>query len=86
MSSIRRSRGGTRSLILNPGEAVREGQRKTSGNLGHDDMEHEVIDAQGQILGTIIYTASTSLKPPFIARHCLLQSGNDGKVIVDVRW
>ena len=74
-------------LVLNPGETVRQAQRITTGNLGQDDVEHhDVIAPQGQIVGTVVYTACTSLKPPFRTSYRLVQRGIDGTVMVNVRW
>ena len=44
-----------------------------------------MLDAQGHVIGSIVYTASTSLKPPFKSSYGLLQKDGFGKVIVEGR-
>ena len=74
-------------LLLNPGETLRQAQNISTGNLGQQDVEHyEVIDAQGQAVGTVEYSARTSLTPPFPTRYRLLQKDSAGNVIVEARW
>ena len=61
--------------------------RATRGNLGQHEVEtYDVVDAQGQLVGTVTYTASMSLKPPFRSSYGLVQTDSNGKVVVDVRW
>ena len=74
-------------LKLDPGDTVRQSRSMSTGNLGQDDVEHhEVVDAQDQVIGTVVFTASTSLKPPFRTSHWLVQKDIDGVVIVEERW
>jgi len=74
-------------LMLNPGEVLRKSNGETTGNFGQFDTEnYDVIDAQGQSVGTVVYSASTSLKPPFRMRYWLVQKDIAGKAIVDTRW
>jgi len=45
-----------------------------------------VVDALGQIVGTVVYTATTSLKPPHRTTYWVVQKSIDGKDIVNKRW
>jgi hypothetical protein len=72
--------------VLKPGESLRLTNRSTSGNFDQDDVEHyDVINAQGQTVGSVIHEAYTSLKPPCATRHWFVQKGLDGTVIVEQR-
>ncbi len=74
-------------LLLNPGESVRPASSASTGNLGQQDVEqHDVIDAQGVTVGTVVYTASTSLRPPFRTSHWVVQRGVEGNVVLEKRW
>ena len=74
-------------LVLNHGESVRLTKRITTGNLLQDDVEHyDVVDAQGQVVGAVVHEANTSLWPPCITHHWLVQTGRNGKVIVEEWW
>jgi hypothetical protein len=74
-------------LVLNAGETLRKLPRITKGNLGQYETErHELINAQGQVVGDVEYHVSTSLQPPFRRSYSLVQRGSDGKVIVEARW
>jgi hypothetical protein len=54
---------------------------------GPEIREHyDVIDAHGQAVGAVVHEADTSLTPPFITHHSLVQRAHDGKVIVEARW
>lgn len=75
------------SLLLNPGEVLRLSGGTKKGNLGQLDAEtYDVIDAQGQTVGTVVYTASTTLKPPHRTSYWLVQRDLAGNVIVEKRW
>lgn len=66
---------------------LRQLERPTTGTLHQRDVEqYEVIDAQGLTVGTVEYTASTPLRPPFRTRYSLVQKGVAGATIVDRRW
>ena len=65
---------------------LRKSQGISTGNLGHEDLEiQDVLDAQGQTVGTVTYTATTSIKPPFRTRHSLVQKDLAGNVTVELR-
>lgn len=75
------------SLTLNLGEELRLLERAMTGNLGQRDVEqYEVVDAQGLTVGTVTYTATTTLKPPFRASYWVVQKDGDGNVILEERW
>ena len=74
-------------LMLNPGEVLCKSNGGTTGNFGQFDTEnYDVVDAQGQSVGTVVYSASTSLRPPCRTSYWLVQKDLAGTVIVDTRW
>lgn len=75
------------SLLLNPGEVLRQLERVKRGNLDQFEVEnYDVLNAQGETVGTVEYTASTPLTPPFKTRYSLVQRDIAGTAIVDKRW
>ena len=75
------------SLILNPGEMLRVSHGTKKGNLDQCEVEtYDVVDAQGQPVGTVMYTANTTLKPPHRTTYWVVQKSIDGKDIVNKRW
>lgn len=74
-------------LKLNPGEELRQTQSTSVGNLLQDDLEsYDVIDSQGTKAGSVVYSASTSLKPPFRTANQVEQRNMVGDVIVRESW
>ena len=74
-------------LKLGPGETLRESRREMKGTLGQNDVEeHDVVDAQGQKTGTVVYRSMTLLRPPFRTTYTLVQADTEGKVMLKVRW
>ena len=75
------------SLLLNPGEVLRQLERATTGTLHQRDVEqYDVLDAPGLTVGTVLYTETTALRPPFRTRYSLVQKDIAGAAIVDRRW
>lgn len=75
------------SLILNPGDVLLLSGRTRKGNLDQFESEtYDVLDAQGLSVGTVEYTASTPLTPPFRTRYSLVQKDTAGTAIIDRRW
>ena len=74
-------------LRLSAGDVLRALPLTTKGTLGqHDTDHHEVIGADGQLVGTVEYSTSVSLKPPFLTRYWLVQKDIGGNVLVHTRW
>lgn len=74
-------------LKLQPGETLRRSGGTKSGNLDQHEVEmYDVIDLRGDSVGTVLYTETFCIRPPFRANHSLVQKDPDGKVVVDLRW
>lgn len=74
-------------LKLRPGETLRKSGGIKSGNLDQHEVEmHDVVDAHGQTVGTVVYTENFSIRPPFRSNHSLVQKDIAGQVVVQVRW
>jgi hypothetical protein len=76
----------------NPAVDIQQGQslgpvkRITTGNLGQRDVEsYDVLDALGQIVGKVLVSASTSIKPPFKTSYSMVQTDIAGTVIVQAQ-
>lgn len=74
-------------LKLRPGETLRRSGYTKSGNLDQHEVEmHDVVDAHGHTVGTVVYTEDFCIRPPFRSSHSVVQKDTEGKVVVEVRW
>ena len=74
------------SLLLNPGEVPKETGVIKRGNLDQCEGEtYDVLDAQGHIVGTVAYTTSMSLRPPFKTTRWVVQKDIVGNDVVNKR-
>ena len=74
------------SLLLNPGEVPKETGVIKRGNLDQCEGEtYDVLDAQGLTVGTVEYTATTSMRPPCKTTCWLQQKDIAGNDVVNKR-
>lgn len=72
------------SLLLNPGEVLRQLERAKRGNLDQFESEtYDVLDAQGLSVGTVVYTETTSMRPPFRTTRWVVQKDIAGNAVVN---
>jgi hypothetical protein len=74
-------------VLLAHGQSLGPVNRLTTGTLGQRDVEsYDVLDALGQIVGKVLLSASTSLKPPHKMSCSMVQTDTAGSVIVKHVW
>ena len=74
------------SLLLNPGDVLKETGVIKRGNLDQCEGEtYDVLDAQGLTVGTVEYTATTSMRPPCKTTCWVVQKGIAGNDVVNKR-
>lgn len=72
-------------LVLQPGETPRFVSRTSEGNLGQSEIElHEIVDAAGNVSGSVRVWEHTSLKPPHLTTCRIEQLTATGELIR--RW
>ena len=75
------------SLLLNPGDVLMKTGVVKRGNLDQCEGEtYDVLDAEGLVVGTVVYTATTSMRPPCKTTCWVVQKDIVGTAIVDKRW
>ena len=74
------------SLLLNPGDVLKETGVIKRGNLDQCEGEtYDVVNALGLTVGTVAYTTSMSLRPPFKTTRWVVQKDIVGNDVVNNR-
>ena len=72
------------SLLLNPGDVLMKTGVVKRGNLDQCEGEtYDVLDARGLVVGTVEYTASTSMRPPCKTTFWVVQKDIAGNAVVN---
>ena len=73
-------------LQLKPGETLRLEKTRTVGSHGQTDIEtYSVINEQGEVVGTVIYTDTITING-LKKRQTLLHKDLNDKTVLDIRW
>ena len=73
-------------LRLSPGDTLRHDQHEEKGYMGQIDVDYySVIDKNGSIVGSVIYTQDMAIKG-FKVTHSLIQKGISGEIILETTW
>ncbi len=73
-------------LILNDGDRIEETSHKMEGFMQETDIyTYSIINANGEIVGTVEYTDHTAVKG-FRRTQSVTQKDFTGKILVDITW
>ncbi|PSU01684.1 hypothetical protein [Photobacterium iliopiscarium] len=74
-------------LKINDGDVVKFVSKFEAGNLGQNERyKYEIVNSQGQTVGSIKYVEYTSIKAPFNQTYSLQQFDIDDNEVVFERW